>query len=92
LAIAVAAIGFTSCKKEYTCSCTTTVNFGSGVPQSIYKDNAAAYNKKMNEKTAKAACDEKQKALDASWKNGLTDNGTDPNPGVTASTSCDLKD
>ncbi len=68
------------------------MNYSGGFAPDNYKDNAEAYSKKMNKKTAEAACDEKEKALDASWKNGLTDNGTDPNPGVTASTTCELKD
>jgi hypothetical protein len=91
LAVAALAISFASCKKSYTCACTTTLNFSGSTP-STYKDDATSYSKKMNKKTAEAACDNKKASLDASWKNGLTDNGTDPNPGVTASTSCDLKD
>jgi hypothetical protein len=93
LAVAALAISLASCKKSYTCACTTTINFnGSTISNAYYKDDATSYSKKMNKKTAQAACDNKKASLDASWKNGLTDNGTYPNPGITASTSCDLKD
>ena len=58
----------------------------------MYKDDSEAYSKKMSKKTAESACDNKQASLDASYKNALTDNGVDPNPGVTAKSDCELKD
>lgn len=90
LAVALLAISFASCKKEYTCACTTTLSYTGG--KDDYKDDAQAYSKKMSKKTAEAACDEKQVAIDASYKNALTDNGVEPDPGVTAKTACELKD
>jgi len=91
LAVAVLAFAATSCKKAYTCSCTTTFNY-SGFSPDTYKDDSEEYSKKMTKKTAEAACDNKADSFDNSYKNALTDNGTDTNPGVTAKTECELKD
>jgi hypothetical protein len=90
LAAVIVVASFTSCKKAYTCSCSTVFTYSTGSPDT-YKDDAKAYSKKMNKKTAQAACDEKKAAIDADYKNALTNNGTDPNPGVTTATTCDLK-
>jgi len=90
LALALVAISFASCKKEYTCACTTTISYSGG--NDLYKDDAQPYSKKMSKKTAEAACDEKQTAIDASYKNAFTDNGVDQNPGISAKTACELKD
>ena len=49
-AIALFAVAFTSCKKNYTCECTTTTN---GVTTTV-KGNSA----KMSKKDAKALCDQ----------------------------------
>lgn len=49
-AIALFAVAFTSCKKEYTCSCTTTMN---GVSTTVEAKSA----EKMTKKDAKAACE-----------------------------------
>lgn len=52
LVLAIAALGFvtmTSCKKEWTCKCTTTVN---GVSTS-----AEGKTTKLSKKDAKAACE-----------------------------------
>jgi len=48
-AVAVLALMFTSCKKEYTCTCSTTIN---GVTTS-----ASGKTSKMSKKDAKAACE-----------------------------------
>lgn len=49
IAVAALATMFTSCKKEYTCTCTTTVG---GVSTS-----ASGKTTKMTKKDAKAACE-----------------------------------
>jgi len=91
LAAVLVLIAFTSCKKAYTCSCKTTFNYGGGISPDTYADDSEVYSAKMNKKTAESACDNKAESIDASYKNALTDNGTDPDPGVTTKTECELK-
>lgn len=57
LAVAALAISFASCKKDYTCECTTTVNGGSAT-------TASSNTGKMKKADAEAKCNEGDKTYD----------------------------
>lgn len=59
LAIAVMAICFASCKKDYTCECTSTIN---GVAYSSSSSNTG----KMKKKDADSKCNEGDKTYEIS--------------------------
>ncbi len=54
---------FTSCKKAYTCSCTTTI-VEPVAGTFISKDDSTPYSRKMNKKTAQSACDNKRASIE----------------------------
>jgi hypothetical protein len=78
-----------SCKKVYTCSCTTTLLYTSGGAVN-YLDNSEKYSEKMNKRTAESACENKEKSLNSSYSNALSNNGSTASPVATAVTQCVL--
>lgn len=82
-----------SCKKKYTCDCVTTENKGRRgfVFITEYKNTSKAYSEKMTKSQAKAACKHEEEAIDSSYENWWTANGTASDTSVTTSTSCNLK-
>ncbi len=85
-----ATIFFSSCKKDYTCACTTyyTMNGFS----MVWEDDNASYNKKMNKKTAQSSCDAEKASMEKSAQNLFTNNGANPMPaGESVTVKCTLK-
>ena len=94
LAAVIAVASFASCKKAYTCACTTTVTspnyLGTGTTTNVYNDDAAAYGKKMNKKTAQSACDAEKASMEQTFKNAETSNGQYTSTSVST-VDCTLK-
>jgi phage-related tail protein len=88
LIAAIASLGFASCKKAYTCECTTTITSGSF--SDSYLSSAKEYSKKMSKKQAQSACDHEAESIQSTANNSITDNGNDPAFAV-ATTACSLK-
>ena len=89
-------IYFTSCKKNYTCQCTTKFVYYSTTYNSynsfIAEGNNFVYNQKYTEKQAKAACAHEQEAIQSSTTNWDTGNGRYTyKPGESVTTTCGIK-
>lgn len=82
LSFAIAAISLASCKKSYSCSCTTKAT-GQGFNEEVTSSNS--YSEKMKEKQAKAACANSQTAVKATADKAY--NGT----GASVTTTCEVK-
>ncbi len=63
----LAGLIISSCKKSYTCDCVLTNNHTGTAPDSTYtrnyKNASTAYDSKMTEKQAKAACDHEAESI-----------------------------
>ncbi|MGZ3930545.1 MAG: hypothetical protein ACXVPQ_08320 [Bacteroidia bacterium] len=79
-----------SCKKNYTCSCTTTIIYPNN-SQDVYQSGTDPYSKKMTEAQAQAACDKQGRDLDKMYLNAFTDNGQYSSGGYSAKTSCSIR-
>jgi hypothetical protein len=93
-ALAIAMLSLASCKKAYTCACTSTWSYtiGSTSYTDTYDDDAAVYSKKMSKKTAQAACDAEKASVEKTFQNAITENGQYPmDSGESLSTTCTLK-
>jgi hypothetical protein len=82
LSMACGVLSLASCKKTYSCSCTTKAT-GSGTTEEVTTSNS--YSEKMKEKQAKSACASSQTAVKAAADKAY--NGT----GLSVSTSCEVK-
>lgn len=85
-----------SCKKEFTCTCTTTYVFKnnntSGFVTTVIPGNDVKYAKKLSQKQANASCDDEQNSVQTSFINSATNSGTRPlQSGESVTTSCGLK-
>jgi len=83
-----------SCKKAYTCQCSTTTTIPSSVTQgdpytTINRSQNIEYSAKMKKKQAEAACEHEQQTISSIMQNGWTENGT-YNSGIVSVTTCDL--
>ena len=77
-------LGFTSCKKSYSCSCKTIL---SATGYSSSTETKESYSLKLKEKQAKAACDNTASILEKQVKDQQTSQAT----GLSTSVSCELK-
>jgi hypothetical protein len=87
-------ISLSSCKKNYTCSCTTYLtyktNSGNFNTQSFPGDKAE-YKEKFTKKQAKSACEHMATAVQTNIKNSFTDNGRYfLQAGESIETKCDI--
>lgn len=83
---------FFSCKKEYTCSCSTTMVGGSVFNgQGYFVSKSEPMDSKMTEKQAKAVCAHEAEAIDETYKNIFTGNGTQSSQGWYTKTNCTLQ-
>ena len=89
-----------SCKKEFTCTCVTTYVYKYKVNnQPPYKFATTVlpgkdlkYAEKLTLAQARAACNDEQNAIESSFLNAITNNGTIPLiAGESISSSCGLK-
>jgi len=78
-----------SCKKQYDCSCGTTIKYSSG--QDYYTSKTAPMDKKMTKKQAEGVCENEAYNINATYMNLLTNNGTTSSGGVSATTNCNIK-
>ena len=76
----MAGLTLVSCKKNFSCSCKTTV---SATGYSSSSETSESYSLKLKEKQAKAACYNTKAIVEKQSK--------DLNQGYTVSTSCELK-
>ncbi|PBQ31868.1 hypothetical protein CNR22_08825 [Sphingobacteriaceae bacterium] len=90
--LALMILGLSSCKKSYSCECVTTETTGRRgfVSTSTYKNTETPYDQKMTKSQAQAACQHEEEAIQSSYTNWWTENGTTSDPSVSVSTSCDL--
>lgn len=77
-----------SCKKKYTCECTTTSNYAAITETN--KSMANTYNSKMTKKQAQSACDHEAQSIKSTFENSFSENGT-ASTTVTVVTTCELK-
>lgn len=92
----LACAGLLSCKKNYTCNCTTTTmayNYSTGQLRPIVAEgDGVSYSQKLSKKNAEAACKHEEVAIQQSLYNAWTDNGyTIRRPDETVTTVCELK-
>jgi hypothetical protein len=84
-----------SCKKKYTCDCSTAYtyksqNTGDYLTLTIPGDKNA-YSQKMTKKQATDACKNQQDAVQSDFTNGITNNGQQPlGPGESIQTTCSI--
>lgn len=78
-----------SCKKPYTCTCTTTTTYSGGSPD-INKSHVKEYSEKMTQKQAESACDHEEQAIKSTFDASFTENGSQPAFGQV-STTCELQ-
>jgi hypothetical protein len=91
VAVMFLALACTSCKKAYTCECTTTTTGTSqGVSLSFpSKSDSKAYGKKMSKKQAEAACDHMATSVQSTEENAFAQE-PDPDVTFTVKTKCSL--
>jgi len=87
---------FCSCKKTYTCECNTTITYYSSSYKQFYTvvepGNKVAYDQKLSNKQAKAACQHEEIAVQTNYLNWFSSNGQYTlRQGESVSTSCGLK-
>ena len=88
----VLAATFSSCKKTYTCDCTTTFNYLSSgsYPSTTYESNSVAYTNQMTKRKATAACEHEGKNINSTYVNIKTNNSPGSLSGVSIATECKL--
>lgn len=92
--IAVSTLFFASCKKSYTCDCTSVTTFSAALTGSTpfvinSKSTSVAYSEKMSEKQAKSACDHEAISIKSSEDAYIVDQGAGGL--VTVVTTCAIK-
>lgn len=83
-----------SCKKEYTCDCTTTDTYtdNNGVKVvTAVENDSKAYSAKMTEKQAKAACEAEAPAIESNFLDLYESLNGAPPEGELIETTCKLK-
>lgn len=81
---AVLALLLVSCKKLYTCNCSTVSNTPSSSGSLITNTKSVQYNEKMTRSQAKAACEHEQASIKSTEESFFLNSGYT----VTANTSC----
>lgn len=92
----LALLALSSCKKTYTCECSTDFTYRSSSSGSLftatYPGETTQYSEKMREKQAKAACAHEAPTIEKNFSNFITDNGKFPlKSGEKITTSCSIK-
>ncbi len=84
-----------SCKKIYTCECTTNYTYKSSSGSLFtvaYPGETMEYSEKMKEKQAKAACAHEVPTIESDFTKFITDNGRVPmESGEKVVTDCSIK-
>ncbi len=84
----------TSCKKSYTCSCSTSWTYKSSSGNyntQTFAGDKSAYGSKLTKKQAKNACEHERVATETNFTNVITDNGYYPLvAGESVNTSCSI--
>ncbi len=83
----------TSCKKRYSCRCSSTLTFpqpNRSSIQGVYQPKTTPISEKMTKKQAKEVCDHEGKSINQTYMNLATNNGTQP-AGFSSSTVCKLE-
>ena len=88
LIVAVFSLGIVSCKKTYTCECTTSSNYA-GITENN-KSSASNYSTKMTKKQAQSACEHEAQSVKSTFENSFSENGT-ATTSATVVTNCELK-
>ncbi|MCD6017547.1 MAG: hypothetical protein K0S53_668 [Bacteroidetes bacterium] len=88
VAVLLIASSLPSCKKQYTCECTTMYSISG---QSSTETTGDTYSEKMKEKQADAACDETEAKLSKASKDHAADVEYFSGETTTATTTCKLK-
>lgn len=74
LIVLFSVLALASCKKKYTCDCSTVVSESRGGGTTNYLFTFPAdkkqYSEKMTKKQAEAACEHQQNAIETVFKNG----------------------
>ena len=81
------AAGTFSCKKNYTCDCTTTWTYSGGTE--VNKNSSKEYSSKLTKKQAEATCDHEAESLESTIQNINTTNGSSPAMGSVMA-ECEL--
>lgn len=81
-------IGLSSCKKSYSCQCTTTIT-AQGSPSENYPTTSKTYSEKMTEKQAKSACSHEETTVKTSIDDNINKVGAYGY--ITTNVSCTLK-
>ena len=84
-------LSLVSCKKSYTCDCTTVTTAVDPKYPSVIRNESTSmpYSEKMTEKQAKATCDHQAESIKSTYNNSFTGNGTRANF-ADVSVSCAL--
>ncbi len=78
LIVTLSLLAFFSCKKKYTCDCSTLVkmSYNSSTNYSgTFQADKKQYSEKMTKKQAEVACEHQRTAIETDFKNGYQ--GTD---------------
>jgi len=78
-----------SCKKDLTCVCKTTVNYSGG--SEVFNSSPGPLERRFTKKQAKAVCDREATAIDQTYNNAFSNNGSWSSNGVYAKSSCVVK-
>ena len=92
--VLLAGLALASCKKEYSCDCTSTVTFtDNGFSYTQYfKNESTPYSQKLSEKQAESVCDHEEETIASTLRNNITANGTQPfPPEIQLTVGCNLK-
>lgn len=87
LITAIISLGSVSCKKTYTCECTTSSNYAGAIENN--KSGATKYDSKMTKKQAQSACDHEAQSIKSTFENSFSENRTAATS-ATVVTSCEL--
>lgn len=83
---------FVSCKKEYNCTCVTTLVYaGSGNVDNFYS-NTKPISSKLTEKQAKSVCEREESSVNETYVDLASNNGNWNVPNFSASTSCKIQE
>lgn len=78
-----------SCKKNFTCACKTTVIYAGG--SEVFNSSVGSFERRFTKKQAKAVCDREATAIDQTYNNAISNNGSWSTNGVYAKSSCVVK-
>lgn len=83
-----------SCKKSYTCDCTTAFTYQTSpgtYDTKVYSSKKDKLSEKFTKKQAAAVCLHEKEAIETNLINGYTDNGKVPlKAGESVTTNCSL--